>query len=198
MNACRDIELLLAEFLDGDLPPQASQRVTAHLADCRPCAAELDREQRLRGILGQLPPVPCPAQVTDRLQTAIGRETGRLPAGGRPRPAARRYFQAGIAVSLAAALVVMIALRTPQVAPPRLAAEGDGPAAGGRTSSPPMWTSEELLAARSDLQWTLALTAGVIERTHKATVSDIFGRTLPAAITGSLRSAVETAEGGRG
>ena len=198
MGSCRDIGLLLTEFLDGDLPPQASQWVTAHLADCRLCAAELDREQRLRGILGQLPPVPCPARVMDRLQAAIAREPGRVPVGARPRPAARRYFPAGIAVALAATLVVMILAYTPQVVPPRPTAAGERPAADGRTFSPPIWTSEQLQAARSDLQWTLALTAGVIERTQKATVSDIFGRTLPAAITGSLRSAVETAEGGRG
>ena len=187
MKTCALVQLQLAEFLDGDLGGAEAQAVTSHLATCPECTAELDREQRLRTVLGGMQPRRCPPGVTAKLLTTARDRTRSSPPGR----SIAHLFPLGVTVALAASLVTMVLLKTPELPPPDFHR-------GTEISGQTQFTPEEVTAARRDLVWTLALTARVIDHAEKKTVSEVFGRKLPAAITGSLRRATSASQGGKG
>ena len=102
----------LRAYLDGELPARDMDRLAAHLIECPACHAlhgEVNaRVARLNRWMEALPDVQMPV---------------RIPAPPRPKRTARRW--AGIAVGLAASLLIAMVLlpkRAPQVvATPRAA-----------------------------------------------------------------------------
>ena len=60
---CTEVVELVSDYLEGELDPETSRRVEAHLALCPPCLVYVE-------------------QVRD-----TARRLGRLPAGGLPEPA---------------------------------------------------------------------------------------------------------------
>ncbi len=64
-------ELTLYEYLDGELDAAASQSVSAHLATCPACQAQLARLQRLFTTLDSLPEAPLAVDLTPRVMAAI-------------------------------------------------------------------------------------------------------------------------------
>ncbi|MBU2502552.1 zf-HC2 domain-containing protein [bacterium] len=189
MKTCRDIQLELAGFLDGDLRPEETAGIAAHLARCAECAGELEREQALRQSLGSAPPVRCPATVTTAILKAVAADSPKSAAPVRPPFRRRALAPAGVGIALAACLVALVTTRTPDVDPVHT------PEATAIRSEP---GPERVRQARRDLAWTLNLAARVIDHNEKETVKDVFGRKIPAAITGSLRSAAEASQGGKG
>ncbi|MGD9549100.1 MAG: anti-sigma factor [Candidatus Krumholzibacteriia bacterium] len=189
MKTCRDIQLELAGFLDGDLRPEETAGIAAHLARCAECTGELEREQALRRSLGTAPPVRCPATLTTAILKAVAAESPESAAPVQPRFRRRALAPVGVGVALAACLVAMVATRTPDLDP------APTPGAAALRSEP---GPERIRQARRDLAWTLDLAARVIDHNEKETVKDVFGRKIPAAITGSLRSAAEASQGGKG
>jgi anti-sigma factor RsiW len=157
MSPCEQIRLQLTEYAAGDLSPPAAAVVARHVDACPACRRELELERSLRATLGSLPVAACPA--------GIG---GFTPAAAGPSRRRTRWpWGVGIAAAagLAAVLVGGFLDR--------------GPA--------PEFTAAEIAAARQDVAYTLGLAARVLERSQREAVVDVFGDTLPRAVTGSLK-----------
>jgi hypothetical protein len=90
------------------------------------------------------------------------------------------------AAAAAAAVVVAVLVGVRSPTPP-------APDAVPRVAS-----AAERSAARRDATYGLALAAHILERTEKRTVAEVFGRTIPRAVTESLRDTPPTPEGGQG
>ncbi|MGH2678385.1 MAG: anti-sigma factor family protein, partial [Actinomycetota bacterium] len=72
-------EILLAEYADGTLTPQAEAEVEAHLAECATCREELALATEARAALGSLPEVPAPEGLTLNVRRRASRpRTPRL------------------------------------------------------------------------------------------------------------------------
>lgn len=175
---CPDVELLLAEYAARELAEAQADVVGRHLEGCPACAAELAREQTLRQTVAGLPVLPCPHRTTQVITQE--RENGRPPRKG----LLQSLWPA--AAGLAAAAVLLLIL---------LPDGGDNMVidSDGQT-----WQRTELESARAELQWTLALTAGVIERTERNTMAEVFGHKLPRTLNGSLRRVLTNVQGGQG
>jgi len=54
MLSCNQVQRLLSDALDGELPPLTRLRLRLHLALCRPCAAVRDSLERTVNCLNAL------------------------------------------------------------------------------------------------------------------------------------------------
>jgi anti-sigma factor RsiW len=153
---------LAAALVDNELTDEARERALAHISRCAECRAEVDRQRRLRAVLANQADPQMPADLADRLlliaangseaptakapsehrgwvpsaaaafvPSGVRRraEKRRSPTATATRPAGRpapRRFRRAVAGSAA-----MLALTV------GLAAAG-GPAASGRTTTPPV------------------------------------------------------------
>jgi Putative zinc-finger len=106
---------LLAEYLDGELPPARRSEVEAHLASCPTCADEVALAREAREALGALPEVPAPTG----LALDLRRRARRPPRAGRWIAAA-----AAAAVLVGAGAVVVLRQAGVQT-------QGDAGAQGG-------------------------------------------------------------------
>ncbi|MBI1758094.1 MAG: hypothetical protein HYR62_02525 [Actinobacteria bacterium] len=120
----------LADFDAGVLGPDEAGAVRGHLAGCARCRQELTGLDAVRSMLRDLPPVPMPPVVEDRIFAAIaaqrpveaGGDPGRsdavadLASARRSRRRARRYglAAAGTAVLVGAAVTLVNLDRTTQ------------------------------------------------------------------------------------
>jgi hypothetical protein len=108
-RAYRDV---LSAYLDEQLEAAARERLERHLGDCDACRAELDELRATVGALRQMPaPVSRRSFALTPEQVAAprpgGRPSGRpFPVAGRPLDLAMRVMAAGLAVALAAVLIV--------------------------------------------------------------------------------------------
>ncbi|HEU5328594.1 MAG: anti-sigma factor family protein [Thermomicrobiales bacterium] len=68
---CRECELLLWSYVDGELPAADRQAVSAHLAGCQQCSLALQRLRTFPLQPGQLPFVAPPPDFTMRLMQRI-------------------------------------------------------------------------------------------------------------------------------
>lgn len=49
--SCHQVEQVLQEYLDGELDPEETPKVLAHLDQCRDCGLEADLYTRIKGTL---------------------------------------------------------------------------------------------------------------------------------------------------
>lgn len=70
---CRRIDELLLDYLYGELPPDDTEAVRAHLADCPRCAEQTAELARVRHVLARLPE-PGPSKMTVNRVLAQARE----------------------------------------------------------------------------------------------------------------------------
>lgn len=157
MSLCEQTRLQLTEYAAGDLPSTEAADVARHLDGCPACREELEVEKALRCTLGSLPVVECPQGIGN-----FTPETAPVR-----RRSSRWPWGAGLAAAagLAALLIGGFVDRQPEA----------------------RYTEAEMAAARHDMIYALELTADVLERSQRAAVVDVFGKSLPRAVTGSLK-----------
>jgi anti-sigma factor RsiW len=90
MMNCQNVELLLMEYVSGELDVVTCAVIGEHLAQCESCSRELDREKTLAETLGGLPVVKKTAPDVFVL------------------PAQRRQWWSAAGVSLATAAVLLV------------------------------------------------------------------------------------------
>jgi len=73
----------LSALVDGELGPDARERVLAHVATCPKCKAEVDAQRRLKNVFAEAAPPPPSESFLARLQ---GLPWGGDPEGGGPPP----------------------------------------------------------------------------------------------------------------
>jgi len=57
----------LGDFLEGELAPEARQKVERHLSDCATCSDELEGLRGVRALLRGIPAVEPPPYLADRV-----------------------------------------------------------------------------------------------------------------------------------
>lgn len=96
---CRDITALLGTYADGELDAAQARAVIAHLPDCRSCAAQVARWQRLRRAAHRSISVPVPATLSMRVQNSVA--AARRARSGGPQRWLLRISAVAAAVLLA-------------------------------------------------------------------------------------------------
>ena len=175
--SCAAIEILLAEYEAGELDQVESSLVSAHLEICCECRAELAREKFLRGTLSDLPLVTCPQRVTDGIMA----EVEARPDSASPDRRARRLNP--ILGWAAAAAAVVLLMTSPMVQ---------------NRNAAPEFTPEEIQSASQDAQRGLMIAIRVLNQTERSTVKEVFGQTLPESLSRSIKTIINTPEGGQG
>ena len=68
MLTCRDVNDLLADYVDGALAPEQASALDAHLADCLPCRTYLATYRRARALGIEAARVQIPDEMKARLR----------------------------------------------------------------------------------------------------------------------------------
>jgi anti-sigma factor RsiW len=74
MMTCRELVELLIDFVADELPPERRQHLEHHLQKCPPCLAYLETYQATIKLTRQLPCVPVPPELLERLRAALREE----------------------------------------------------------------------------------------------------------------------------
>ncbi len=94
----------LSAYIDGELATSAAERLKTHLAQCEGCRLEMEQLRVTVAALHDLPPVEAPRSFAlSPERAAAGRPLSRA---GAPLALGMRLATAGVAVALAAILVV--------------------------------------------------------------------------------------------
>jgi len=106
--SCRELEPLLAEYVDDVLDDADRVKVERHLAECPHCARAIDELRRLMPIIETLRPAPAPATLTDNIFAAT---TRRRPRFLRRRRLLRKdFFPLSAAAAILVALIAVVAV----------------------------------------------------------------------------------------
>jgi anti-sigma factor RsiW len=182
-QSCREFELALEQYLDGEITGEAAVRFQEHLRRCPACRDEVEAEQLLRASFAALPVISCPDAVVHGIRDVTLSASAHSVQVRRWFPLTGRRRWALAPAVAAAAAVVVLAL----VAMPRLR----------RHEPAPPYSRLEIARARQEAVWCLAFSARVIDLSSREAVSEVFGRQVPQAITSSLRKVMQATEGGR-
>lgn len=77
MNGCGSMRAKFSEYLDSRLTGVEMQRISAHLAECRGCAAEWHALRNTQASLAALGPVAEPKDLLLRVRVAVSKERAR-------------------------------------------------------------------------------------------------------------------------
>ncbi len=107
---CTQFHELLEQWREGELDTTKAFLMDDHILWCDPCAAEVERAERLQILLNDMPSLTVPAIVSERIAAA------QVPWWERILPPAHAWQRVGWATAAAALLLVTTLSRTPQVA----------------------------------------------------------------------------------
>src|SRR5687767_13187070 len=77
---------LLGAYADGELPPETTSQIDAHLVGCLRCRRDLAVHQAVRSRLGVEPPLAAPPALRERIAAAVA----ATPVVATPLPPAQR------------------------------------------------------------------------------------------------------------
>jgi anti-sigma factor RsiW len=144
---------LLGAYADGELPPETTSQIDAHLVGCARCRRDLAVHQAVRRRLGVEPPLAAPPALRERIAAAVAAAPAVVPPpaprGPGPRPRAVALIAIALA-TLASAVWIDGARRE----------RADSPALGELASSPA----------------SVPLIRGVLADYRRVTASDLPGR----------------------
>jgi anti-sigma factor RsiW len=104
MKSCRDIEPLLAAYVDGEAPPDDRAVVEAHIGACRPCRDVASAEAVARDALAA-----CRERLRASAPPVLRARCAALAAPVGPRAAALRSWRTLVPLSVAASLLLAVA-----------------------------------------------------------------------------------------
>jgi anti-sigma factor RsiW len=81
---------LLGAYADGELPPETTSQIDAHLVSCARCRRDLAVHQTVRRRLGVEPPLAAPPELRERIAAAVA----ATPVVVAPHPAPRLPLRA--------------------------------------------------------------------------------------------------------
>jgi anti-sigma factor RsiW len=68
---CREVQSLLGDLIEGELPPETAGQVVAHLEHCAECQSEHRVMRQVIAVLEAFPTVTEPADLTERVMAQI-------------------------------------------------------------------------------------------------------------------------------
>jgi anti-sigma factor RsiW len=116
---------LLGAYADGELPPETTSQIDAHLVGCVRCRRELAVHRAMRRRLGHEPPVAAPPALRERIAAAIAATPVPAPAPAHPRWMQwlrRPWALASMALALGLVAVSTTVLVRHETGEPRLVA----------------------------------------------------------------------------
>ena len=102
---------LLGAYADGELPPETTSQLDAHLVGCVRCRRDLAMHQAVRRRLGVEPPLAAPPALRERIAAAVAAAPVAVAPPAAPRHPLVRWVGAlsiGVAVMAAAAWIGVI------------------------------------------------------------------------------------------
>jgi anti-sigma factor (TIGR02949 family) len=75
--SCDHVHDLISSFLDGAVPAEEREMMSAHFRSCRECGARLEFEQNLRSALRTMDHAPVPAALSANLRVLASHERAR-------------------------------------------------------------------------------------------------------------------------
>ena len=133
---CEQVRNLLDEYLDGELAAAQRASVDEHLAGCAPCRAELEILRNTATLVGSLPRVKAPKELTEDIKARLVSRPAAVRS--RRRPVVLRWVGIGGWVAAAATLIVVIKL-APWEGPPAEPAPPPRPNRRDALRSPTCW-----------------------------------------------------------
>ncbi|HPQ70466.1 MAG TPA: protease complex subunit PrcB family protein [bacterium] len=106
--SCRELEPLLAEYVDDVLDDADRIKVEQHLAECPHCARAIEELRQLMPMLETLRPEPAPEVLTDNIFAATTRRRPRFMR--RRRILGRDSFPLSAAAAILVALIAVVAV----------------------------------------------------------------------------------------
>ena len=110
---CSQVQSLLEDYLDRELPEATSLTVAAHLEGCPACRAELEMSRKLGEVLKKLPTPAPPAEYWGELQGLVAARTvDHVPTVAAQNADRRRREKSSLyqsLVAVAASLVIFFA-----------------------------------------------------------------------------------------
>ena len=114
---------LLGPYADGELPPETTSQIDAHLVGCARCRRDLAMHQAVRKRLGVEPPLAAPPALRERIAAAVAATpvvVARPSAGRYPQSATRWVGGLSIALAVVASAAWIGASRDDRAAAPAL------------------------------------------------------------------------------
>jgi hypothetical protein len=84
---CREVFSLLSEYLNLELPPEACQEMTAHIAGCPPCIEFTESLRKTVDLCRQYQPDEMPAPLGAHARAELMEAYGRMLKSRKPRGA---------------------------------------------------------------------------------------------------------------
>ena len=171
MMNCENIQDLLPEFAQRDLPDALLGEIAEHLKGCKSCAQEFETELDFLVNLSGLPLVECPAHVT----TGI---LGQIEAEENQSRVKTTNWLLGASTLMAAGLALVLLLPTTNPTP-----------------SPDNFSQTEIREATHQAHYALAKVATVINRNESNAFEQVFSKEIAGAVGGSLRHITKNLQG---
>ncbi len=79
MRSCKELVDLLADYLEGQLPPEVASDLDQHLADCPPCLSFLKTYRTTTRLIREVACEDIPPELEDRLLRFFHERLKRAP-----------------------------------------------------------------------------------------------------------------------
>lgn len=79
MSTCKELVDLLADYLEGQLPPDVARDLDQHLADCPPCLNFLKTYRTTTRLIREVGCEEIPPELEDRLLKFLREHLKRAP-----------------------------------------------------------------------------------------------------------------------
>ena len=77
---CADVEALLGDYVDNELPSTLKERMEAHISQCADCQENEKSYRLVIELAAELPVIPVPPEVRARVRKALNQKLGiQLP-----------------------------------------------------------------------------------------------------------------------
>ena len=73
---CHDVEDLLGDYVDGEMPASLKERVDDHIAQCEDCSEALGSYQMVIDLAREISNPPTPIEVKNRLRRKLNEQLG--------------------------------------------------------------------------------------------------------------------------
>ncbi len=101
MEACREWQATIVDYVDGRCEPETAHELESHMASCEACRRALQAQQWIKQEVAQVPPQHAPAHLSRRIRD-------RARTARRQQAVARLWLRASFALTAVILLVALV------------------------------------------------------------------------------------------